>query len=319
MQEETAQQTAERRTHLELIARRGNDRLALQRVAIPVHGRPYELCLGASVLHLRGTKKTHQPTVDANGSVLLFNGEIFAGSILSDVEPNGSDTDALCRRLARCDSDREIADCFASIRGPFAFAYWHAVRRRLWFGRDVLGRRSLCQRQGQRRGGAAFEIASVVSDCADENWIEVPADGLFLFDEDCAADGPVAPVLRYAWHSSVAGDKRLEGATTAQPLVISSPIAPLNRLLPDNDDAVPPIPPAIAITETTISDFIRVLSASVALRARAHNFLCRRCVELTNCGDEDIKCTHAVIGVLFSVSRCRIITSAESATTLSRI
>lgn len=62
---------------------------------------------------------------------------------------NESDTAILFQSLnAACQdpatsSDTAVLDVLCEIEGPFAFIFWEARKRRLWFGRDRLGRRSL--------------------------------------------------------------------------------------------------------------------------------------------------------------------------------
>ena len=68
---------------------------------------------------------------------------------------------------------------FAGIAGPWASVFFDAVRGRVWFGRDCLGRRSLLE---LRKGswGDGVTIASVGD--GHEGWKEVEAEGLRYFD-----------------------------------------------------------------------------------------------------------------------------------------
>lgn len=124
-----------------MVRRRGCDQQSSVTINVKHGGRAKTLYMYASVLHMRGLECTSQPVIHpATGDVLLFNGEIFAGPLLAD---NGeddaqttSDTGTLLDALSKCGCDRQIADCFASIRGPFAFVFFHARQQRLWFGRD---------------------------------------------------------------------------------------------------------------------------------------------------------------------------------------
>ncbi|CAG8454408.1 1846_t:CDS:10 [Ambispora gerdemannii] len=108
-----------------------------------------------ATLHLRGQNLMKQPVRD-NDRVLLWNGEIFDGI---EVSKHENDTEKLFEALKSCDqaaanvnnmrnnSERDelnpIAQTLAKIEGPFSFVYWESSRRKLWFGRDCLGRRSL--------------------------------------------------------------------------------------------------------------------------------------------------------------------------------
>ncbi|KAK5583266.1 hypothetical protein RB653_004857 [Dictyostelium firmibasis] len=104
----------------------------------------------SSVLGLRGPL-TIQPLIDeTNGNTLLWNGELFGGY---DIGIHDNDTCLLLHLLSKIkeeeedddndDDSRELIDIMLKIKGPFAFLYWQEKKRKLWFGRDVLGRRSL--------------------------------------------------------------------------------------------------------------------------------------------------------------------------------
>lgn len=80
---------------------------------------------------------------------------------------------------------------FAGIAGPWACVFFDAVRGRVWFGRDCLGRRSLLElRKGDWKDGVT--IASVGD--GHEGWKEVEAEGLRYFDLQSGEEG-VVPFL----------------------------------------------------------------------------------------------------------------------------
>mmetsp|Transcript_106273 Transcript_106273/g.158978 ORF Transcript_106273/g.158978 Transcript_106273/m.158978 type:complete len:173 (+) Transcript_106273:37-555(+) len=95
----------------------------------------------SSVLHLRGSSITPQPlTNDKSNNFLSWNGEIFSGAIpISDQQNDGKQLFSALQNT----SQNLIPELFSSIHGPFAFCYWQAETKTLWFGRDPLGRRSL--------------------------------------------------------------------------------------------------------------------------------------------------------------------------------
>jgi asparagine synthetase B (glutamine-hydrolysing) len=90
--------------------------------------------------------------VDVRGNVLAFSGEIFGGVAGA---ASGAENDAAAllaafdEVFARAPDDEGIAASalVARLRGPWALAYWHEASKRLWFGRDVFGRRSLLLRR----------------------------------------------------------------------------------------------------------------------------------------------------------------------------
>lgn len=105
-----------------------------------------------------------QPAVDAVGNVLLWNGEVFGGQLGAQESaaaaaalttptpgPEENDTDAV---LAALGADEALADpdavrrhcraALSGVAGPWALVYLHRASSTLHFGRDRLGRRSLC-------------------------------------------------------------------------------------------------------------------------------------------------------------------------------
>ena len=82
-----------------------------------------------------------QPT-ETNGNLLLFNGEIFGG-IFDDLLQTENDTQCLSDALNEAQSHADLLSIISCINGPFAFIYWKKGLQRLYYGRDILGRRSL--------------------------------------------------------------------------------------------------------------------------------------------------------------------------------
>ncbi|GLI65455.1 hypothetical protein VaNZ11_008836 [Volvox africanus] len=93
----------------------------------------------ASLLQLRGIKPGRSPGVSAHGHILCFNGEVFGGL---DVPPGENDGARLLASLAESDP-RSVPELVSRLRGPWALLFWDPIRQLLWFGRDLLGRRSL--------------------------------------------------------------------------------------------------------------------------------------------------------------------------------
>ena len=97
----------------------------------------------SSVLQLRGCFVCNQPVKHiVSGSILQWNGQIFRG--LKNTPQHRSDTEDLLEELNDATNDDEILSVLSSIHGPWAFTYWDNEAKKLWIGRDVLGRRSLC-------------------------------------------------------------------------------------------------------------------------------------------------------------------------------
>ena len=97
--------------------------------------------------------------MDKRGNVLAFSGELFAGVAVG----SGAENDAAAllanfdEVFAKAPNDEGLAASalVAELRGPWALAYWHEQTQRLWFGRDVFGRRSLLLRRRGGRGSSA--------------------------------------------------------------------------------------------------------------------------------------------------------------------
>ena len=149
----------------------------------------FELRLSGAVLHMRGTTCQPQPLQTDTGDALLWNGEIFGGVI--EVAEGESDTAKLLAALSAA-AEPDVPALMASIHGPWAFAYWRAASRTLWYGRDGLGRRSLLRVEAS--GGTDASACSALLLCSvaeplqpllppgplepAPEWEELPANGL---------------------------------------------------------------------------------------------------------------------------------------------
>jgi asparagine synthetase B (glutamine-hydrolysing) len=163
------------------------------------------ILMHSAVLHLRGVQRCDQPVRDAHGNTLCWNGEVFGGELV--VEHEESDTPAVLRALVACVEDQKqtggsdveaIMDTLQKIEGPFAFIFWHASTRRLWYGRDRLGRRSLLVRkppQGEPDVTCALSScvghADALRDIRDSGavWEEVPPMGIYCVHVDGLGGG----------------------------------------------------------------------------------------------------------------------------------
>ncbi|KAF3767013.1 hypothetical protein M406DRAFT_251808 [Cryphonectria parasitica EP155] len=139
------------------------------------------LSFTSTVLALRGDHVARQPFVDpSSGSVLCWNGEAWR---FRHHDVAGNDGEAIAGLLAgavrRGETEREeaILKVLRSIDGPFAFVFFDKASKKLYFGRDRLGRRSLLF----RRDGHQLVLSSV-ADSVDPQWKEVEADGIYVLD-----------------------------------------------------------------------------------------------------------------------------------------
>ena len=142
------------------IRERGEDkasRSSRRRFARTGYSLPYDdyidtrtdrLQLSGALLHLRGRVPKPQPLCES-GNILLWNGEVFGGSLSVDPSENDSEKvlDMLMKASGAMPSDDPsvigslLVRALERIRGPWSLVYWHAATRTLWFGRDPVGRR----------------------------------------------------------------------------------------------------------------------------------------------------------------------------------
>lgn len=179
---------------LQLLKRRGPD--SCQTVQRKIHSKVEEatwyLTVSATVLSLRGDRLTEQPIEDPHfNSLFCWNGEAWT---VDGKSLGGNDAQAVFDLLlgatqlsmdchqgppARGASLRKVADALGSIAGPFAFLFFDACHERVFFGRDLLGRRSLLKHVEQ---DGCLIISSTSSHTDLSTWIEVEADGIYTID-----------------------------------------------------------------------------------------------------------------------------------------
>ncbi|KAJ3414639.1 Asparagine synthetase domain-containing protein 1 [Chytridiales sp. JEL 0842] len=122
--------------------------------------------LHGSVLHLRGPQTTVQPIKAPDGSLMGFNGEIYDSETFH-VSTTDSDSSQLFSTLFPT-SQQSPSGSFRShllrtlsrLHGPWAIFIYHAPTRRVYFGRDFLGRRSMVV-HWPRKVGDVWWVSSV--------------------------------------------------------------------------------------------------------------------------------------------------------------
>ncbi|EKX51578.1 hypothetical protein GUITHDRAFT_48895, partial [Guillardia theta CCMP2712] len=137
------------------------------------------ITLLAAVLHLRGREMCEQPAGQIGGDVLCWNGEVFGGM---EVKEHTSDTPVVLDQFSRAcaaggGGGEHFLQAVSRIEGPFAFIFWEERAKRLWFGRDRLGRRSLLMR---RIDGGGYQLSSCAGNIQEKGWEEVTPDGIFF-------------------------------------------------------------------------------------------------------------------------------------------
>ncbi|EJT98955.1 hypothetical protein DACRYDRAFT_56765 [Dacryopinax primogenitus] len=117
----------------------GPDHQAEHTVNLALPGCSVKLRFFSSVLHLRGELTPQPLRLVAGGDVLCWNGEVFEGLPVGDE----NDTAVLFRALQAGD----VHSVLGQVEGPYAFVYLDRGRKKLYFARDPLGRRSLLLHQ----------------------------------------------------------------------------------------------------------------------------------------------------------------------------
>ncbi|NWX42184.1 ASND1 protein, partial [Steatornis caripensis] len=246
------------------LRRRGPD--SSQQLVKTASDLSYECLFSGHVLHLRGLM-TPQPLKDANNNIFLWNGEVFNGVHVGDLE---NDTEVMFRHLALCNSEADILSLFSSLRGPWSFIYYQASRHSLWFGRDYFGRRSLLWRFSNEADGALCLTSVSVYSESGNRWQEVPASGIFKIDLKACATAKSLSLTFFPWKYSCAEKAAVEATFISVldqvskdlpdhiPLVMNesklclrAPVIPLNKTISEASSECP---------GTNVSDNIHMVS-----------------------------------------------------------
>jgi len=181
-------------TDLQLLKRRGPDscQTVQRKIRSDFGEATWYLTVSATVLSLRGDRLTKQPIEDPRSkSLFCWNGEAWTvdaegvggndAQTVFDLLLEATQFSVHCHQesSARGASLRKVADALGSIAGPFAFLYFDASHERVFFGRDVLGRRSLLKNVEQ---DGCLIISSTSSNADISTWNEVEADGIYTID-----------------------------------------------------------------------------------------------------------------------------------------
>lgn len=151
----------------------------------------------STVLALRGDHVAKQPLVDeSTGSVLCWNGEAWK---IEGEELEVNDTDAVfellvqaSRRRVEGDAD-PVLEAMRGVEGPFALVFFDKPARRVYFGRDRLGRRSLLM---SKNGGLTL---SSIAETTSDAWSEVEADGFYYVALDQITGDEKMEATKLSW------------------------------------------------------------------------------------------------------------------------
>ena len=182
-------------TELELLQKRGPDACNTVRRVVPAQdGVTYRyLTFCSTVLSLRGNHVVPQPCEDPfSTSLLCWNGEAWRydgkdvlgndAQFIFDLlleSATGTSSGVDPATLASDASMNRVLSVFSKISGPFAFVFYDGRSQRIFYGRDVLGRRTLLTTTAS---DGSIIISSVCGDSTNTTWGEVEADGIYIFD-----------------------------------------------------------------------------------------------------------------------------------------
>ncbi|KAL7057917.1 hypothetical protein AAHC03_017250 [Spirometra sp. Aus1] len=249
-----------------------------------------------SVLSHQGTEPFPQPVWIQDSKdqreqyryLMLWNGEAYCHQGDAEI----SDTELIAKSIGNSGGEvDDILGVFQSINGPFAFVLIEPEQKRIFFGRDRFGRRSLVCKLAA--GLTSLEcLSSLVpfdestseidaNGDTDTQWFEVPASGIYtaVLDES----GHFGLENWYPW-----SDKHLhywEDCSFHRACQLSEsvyhPISPMD--LPCDE----------SVQGDHVTALLQLLSAAVKVRVDQSAPTCRHCAPAVNC-------CHARIGVLFS-------------------
>lgn len=147
------------------------------------------ITLFSTVLSLRGSTTTDQPFQEhGSKSALCWNGEAWS---IQGERPSGNDTACVFKLLQAATrhgtpderitaaSVESVSRTMAKIAGPYAFVFYDEQSSKLYFGRDLLGRRSLLVKMTEF---GDILISSITDASSEQNWEEIEADGVYCLD-----------------------------------------------------------------------------------------------------------------------------------------
>lgn len=170
---------------VESLQQRGPDAQTTIHTKITNAGIDTFLTFSSTVLSLRGAEIVTQPLKDEKGSVLCWNGEAWLISGRAVTDNDTAEVFNLFRAAKTSQKHITLAHHLARISGPYALVFLDHANDKIYFGRDLLGRRSLLWSVNP---AGDFLLSSVTSSDAGLVWQEVEADGTYCIDLRCPKD-----------------------------------------------------------------------------------------------------------------------------------
>nr|CAI5852218.1 unnamed protein product [Callosobruchus analis] len=256
------------------------------------------MLFAASVLWLQGQAPTEQPVEDKE-SLFLYNGDIFRG-IPEKVRDKLGDTLPL---LDLIKTSNNVCFALSKVEGPYAFIYLDKSRRKLYFGRDLYGRRSLLIGKNEK----TFIICSAAKRQKGFDFVEVPSIGIFSWNL-ITSDLVIMP-----WQYR---NKNFEAKLQELQCFLERDLS-IEQILPPEKSI---IQAEIDINDMKILQMIEGLDSDLAFRKLLNidkwlnninelERLLQKSIKgrvsnipnsCSNCLDKNFQCKHAKIGVLYS-------------------
>ncbi|KAF3920882.1 hypothetical protein ABW21_db0206137 [Orbilia brochopaga] len=247
------------------VARRGPDSLSTVEIAAD----SFRLTFCASVLSLRGTAVVPQPlysrsghSTEASEYVLCWNGEAwrFDGEAFG---PDENDTQLIFDKLSSCGG--RVHDVLQQIEGPYAFVFYDGPRKKLWFGRDWLGRRSLLLKKASP-GTPDITICSIADSQNTCQWDEVEADGFYFID--LAAPQQPGSNIQHQPIQTISFISQTEHTKQESSICMRLPIPQLCRTIPaPNTPSLTPDSPAVSRLYDLLCDSLRLRVQHIPLHS----------------------------------------------------
>ncbi|EPS44856.1 hypothetical protein H072_1160 [Dactylellina haptotyla CBS 200.50] len=256
------------------VGRRGPDSLRTVEVTVSSSLR---LKFTASVLSLRGTAVVPQPLSapssnrddvtqhEAPEYVLCWNGEAwrFDGQ---EFPADENDTQLIFQKLSSCDG--RVQDVLQLVEGPFAFVFYDGPRKRIWFGRDWLGRRSLLFKK-LTAASSGIAICSISGTEETSQWDEVEADGFYFIDlEEIETDRSVDELQNHTLHK-VAFVTQIEyKSMDCKSPCMKLPIPQLCKMVPSSElSSLTPDSPSVTRLYDLLHDSLRLRVQNIPLHS----------------------------------------------------
>ncbi|XP_043220981.1 asparagine synthetase domain-containing protein 1-like [Amphibalanus amphitrite] len=256
------------------------------------------------VLWMRGDDATRQPAVNESGDLLLWNGNIFDGVKVPD---GVSDTSHLAALLSGA-SESAVVSTLSSVCGPWAVVLWQSAERRLWLGRDPLGRRSLLWNGSPGRLNPASVTLTSVGGRHRADLTEVPCLGLFSvhIPPDCESIADLRLRL-HPWSHVTVPDAWRPSVAPGPPLE-SPAVMTVNPAVPDDElrtllDAGGGLEEAERLPgmAAAMERFEAAMLAAVRRRVGNMPPVCASCLQsAAAAGSRPAACPHPRLAVLFS-------------------